>query len=68
MSRRPARFTQADVRRALKAAGSERAVEILPDGAIRLVPFTGKHLTAANGSDELEEELREFRARCESEH
>lgn len=39
MSRRPARCTQADIRRALlaaKAAGVEVAVEILPDGTIRL--------------------------------
>lgn len=45
MSRRPARFTEADIRRALKAA--ERfdvpmAVEIKPDGTIRIVPVDGK--------------------------
>lgn len=42
MSRRPARVTQADIRRALKAAekaGVARAVEIAPDGTIRLVPI-----------------------------
>jgi hypothetical protein len=41
MSRRPARFTQADVHRAVKAvmrAGVNMAVEIAPDGTIRIVP------------------------------
>lgn len=41
MSRRPARFTQSDVARALKGAeqaGVKMAVEISPDGTIRLVP------------------------------
>lgn len=40
MSRRPARCTKADIRRALEAAqaaGVDVAVEILPDGTIRLV-------------------------------
>jgi hypothetical protein len=39
MSRRPARFTEADVHRALKAAeraGPDWRVEVLPDGTIRL--------------------------------
>jgi hypothetical protein len=39
MSRRPARFTQADLDRALRAAekaGPDVAVDILPDGTIRL--------------------------------
>jgi hypothetical protein len=38
MSRRPLRFTEADLRRAKKVAGPDMAVEILPDGTIRLVP------------------------------
>lgn len=41
MSRTPARFTQADVQRAIravKASGETMAVEIRPDGTIRLVP------------------------------
>ena len=41
MSRRPARFTQADIHRALKAAeqaGAQMTLEILPDGTIRLNP------------------------------
>lgn len=41
MSRRPARVTQADIRRAIaaaKQAGANMAVDILPDGTIRLVP------------------------------
>jgi hypothetical protein len=39
VTRRPARFTQADLDRALKAAekaGADVAVDILPDGTIRL--------------------------------
>lgn len=45
MSRRPARVTQADIRRALaalKIAGSNMALEILPDGTIRLTPALAK--------------------------
>lgn len=41
MSRRAARCTQADMHRAIKAveqSGANMAVEILPDGTIRLVP------------------------------
>jgi hypothetical protein len=41
MSRRPPRFQQADVTRALRAAqkvGGNWAVEIAPDGTIRMVP------------------------------
>lgn len=46
MSRRPARFTQADIRRAIAAvekSGAQLAVEILPDGTIRLVPVPPPH-------------------------
>jgi hypothetical protein len=42
MSRTPARFTQADVARALRAVeatGAKVTLEVLPDGTIRLVPF-----------------------------
>ena len=45
MSRRVARFTQADIRRAVeaaKAAGEQWAVEIDPDGTIRIVQVTHK--------------------------
>jgi hypothetical protein len=41
MSRRPARFTESDIRRALAAvtkSGGNAVVEIAPDGTIRLVP------------------------------
>jgi len=41
MPRRPARTTQADIARAIRAAeqaGSLRTVEIAPDGTIKLVP------------------------------
>lgn len=48
MSRRPARVTQADVARALRAAKQEGAagVDVLPDGTIRLLlvaPEKGDH-------------------------
>lgn len=42
MSRRPARCTQADIKRAIAAAeqsGKPMAVDILPDGTIRLTPI-----------------------------
>jgi hypothetical protein len=42
MSRRPARCTQADIKRAIKAAaeaGPNMAVEILTDGTIRIAPI-----------------------------
>ena len=38
MSRSPARFTEADLRRAKKVAGRDMSVDILPDGTIRLTP------------------------------
>jgi hypothetical protein len=38
MPRGPARFTQEDVARAIKAAGPRRVVEITPDGSIRILP------------------------------
>lgn len=41
MPRRPARATQADIARAIRAAeqaGSPRTVEVTPDGTIKLVP------------------------------
>jgi hypothetical protein len=44
MTRRAARFTEADVKRAVKAVeaiGSSRVVEVLPDGTIRIVPNSG---------------------------
>lgn len=41
MSRRPARFTEADVRRAAKVAKQlGLSVEIAPDGTIRIAPAT----------------------------
>ena len=52
VSRRSARCTQADIRRALQAANSTgfaMAVEILPDGTIRLTPTTMPALEPALG-------------------
>jgi hypothetical protein len=46
MSRHAARFTQADIARALKAVeqvGARMAVEILPDGTIRIAPVVEKN-------------------------
>ena len=46
---RPARFTVADLRRATKAAeqaGADWAVDILPDGTIRLVRKGPERVTA----------------------
>lgn len=45
MSRRPARFTQADIARAIRAVKKERAhmaVEVATDGTIRVVPIDHK--------------------------
>ena len=40
MSKRPARFTEADLRRAMKvAAEAGKTVDILPDGTLRIVPM-----------------------------
>lgn len=43
MPRRPAKVTQADISRALRAAKAIGgfAVEIAPDGTVKLVPFQG---------------------------
>jgi hypothetical protein len=42
VSRRPARFTEADLYRAAKAAKrAGMAAEAMPDGRIRLVPVDG---------------------------
>jgi hypothetical protein len=41
VSRRPARFTQSDVSRAIKAveaAGASMVIEIMTDGTIRIAP------------------------------
>lgn len=45
MSRTPARTTQADIARALRAVqqtGAEMAVEIEPGGKIRIVPYAAQ--------------------------
>jgi hypothetical protein len=42
MSKRAARFTEADIRRAIRAVSKESApmaVEVAPDGTIRIVPY-----------------------------
>lgn len=46
MSRRPARCTEADLKRAMKIADQSvvpRVVEIAPDGTIRIVPAAARH-------------------------
>jgi hypothetical protein len=41
MSRRPAKFTKADLARALAVAQAHgMTVEVLPDGTLRIVPVT----------------------------
>jgi hypothetical protein len=54
MPRRPARVTQADIARAIRAADkarSPRTVEITPDGTIKLVPVeAGTAKSEANGT------------------
>ncbi len=50
MSRRPARFTQADLHRAIRAvvqSGAAMAVEIGLDGTIRIAPNVAESLTNA---------------------
>lgn len=45
MSRRPARFTQADIARAIRAieqTGARMAVEVTADDTIRIVPIDHK--------------------------
>lgn len=43
MTARPARFTEADLTRALKVAREAgMTVEVLRDGTIRIVPLTGQ--------------------------
>jgi hypothetical protein len=49
MPRRPARVTQADIARAVRAAGPSRVVEVLPDGAIRILAESEKSEVAEKG-------------------
>lgn len=58
----PARFTQADITRALKgaaAAGLTVAVEITLDGAIRLIPVEARPVPVSG--DALMQRIRGFR-------
>ena len=63
MSRRPAAFTEADIRRACKAA-PDRTVELVPDGTIRLVPSSQAPIrvtqsgAAKDAADVVEERLK----------
>lgn len=65
MSRRPARFTQARIRQAVKAvqsAGCEVAsVDISEDGAIRVHTVAGQGLTKHTEGETLDPELAQFR-------
>lgn len=59
MSRRPARCTEADIHRAVKAiqrANACMAVEISPDGTIRIVP--AKVITIEDANPKLVERRR----------
>ena len=58
MSRRPARCTQADIARAIKAVaqtGARMAVEIATDGTIRIVP-ANQNTKAENVARPVDEE------------
>jgi hypothetical protein len=51
MSRRPARFTQADLSRAIRAIAQAEAnmmVEVLPDGTMRILPAPAQAIRGAN--------------------
>jgi hypothetical protein len=59
MSRRPAKVTQADIARAIRAVdqtGARRTVEITSDGTIRLVPLGQSFEATKPKDDRLEEE------------
>ncbi len=63
MSRRPAKFTEADLRRAAKVAKAMGvAIIVQPDGSIRVDPNTLPPLTRASDEAELDRELEEWRA------
>lgn len=55
MTRRPSRFTAADVRRARKALGEPCMVEMLPDGTVRVIPIPPQD--ARSGPDEKLEKI-----------
>ncbi len=58
MSRRPARFTECDLKRAMSAvekAGSRFEIVIEPDGVIRLVPKTAETATNQDHNRPIEE-------------
>lgn len=53
MSRRPARFTQADLSRAIRAiaqAGSNMMVEVMPDGTMRILPAPSPSQSPGTGT------------------
>jgi hypothetical protein len=66
MSRRPARFTQADVTRAIRAAkaGGAGDVLIMPDGSIKIavVPSAVTNTAPMTDYERLDQELAEFEA------
>jgi hypothetical protein len=47
--RRPCKFREADVRRAIRAARKENVlarIELTPDGRILIIPITGQNVSA----------------------
>ena len=63
MSRRPARVTQADIARSIRAAeqvGHGHVVEIAPDGTIRIVPANG-NIPARSASVHVDEPRKRIR-------
>lgn len=54
MPRTPARYTQADIQRVLRAVKAENysgSVEFMPDGRIIVVPLSGKETPSAANSN-----------------
>jgi hypothetical protein len=56
--RRPCKFTETDLRRALRAASKERVparIDVMPDGRISIIPLTAADATTAAASSDVNE-------------